>query len=693
MSAINIDISPTANYIQIGVPTAPSSLTATADGGYTRIKLAWTDNSDNEDGFRIERSPDDAAWVEIATVGSGVITYQNSGLDVGTQYYYRVRAYNDGGNSDYTSSANATTFDPDTLTPISWGEANDIAGDDGDAISTYDDKQSNTWAQGTGSKQPLLKKGANGINGHNVIRFDGTDDLLRYAGTLSTSASGTIFIVHRFTSAIQDTQTLLSSSDEASTSYYWLCRYHTSGLPHLYIAQTDNDAESSAYAADETIVADRVYVSQFASDGANYGLRIDRQEYTRTQSGTQGDWFGDTSNRDNVILGALKRSSEIHFLKGDIAEWLIFDSHLSASNKQKVEDYLTEKYKYSVSLSVGAVHAVPSPDVFATGVAAGNLSAAGGDELVFGSGTSPIGAAGTVTALDKDGNNVFTYNSPSNDYALGLALGDVDGDSDNEVAVGFHTDDHIGVLLNNAGGLVWSWSTVAGYHTYIRCAAIGELDSAYDGKEVVFGGGIGTLALLESDGTEIWVKEGLGSLSGGVDSGSATTVQSIAIGDLDIDAQNEIVISYALTVKNIDKDGGETWSKTLTTGSSYIFGVAVGQITSATGREVVAVGGTAVFLLDKDGNTLWQKTLPELTWSVVTYDINSSGFDEIFVGYGEEDTTGWIAVLDSAGQEIGSIKVGESPKFLAVGDVDDDGDTELIVSSDDGNVYILDIDV
>ena len=93
----------------VTAPSAPSGLSATAVS-ISQINLAWTDNSNNEDGFRIERKTGaGGTYAEIATVGAGVTTYQNTGLAASTTYYYRVRAYNAAGNSSYSNEANATT--------------------------------------------------------------------------------------------------------------------------------------------------------------------------------------------------------------------------------------------------------------------------------------------------------------------------------------------------------------------------------------------------------------------------------------------------------------------------------------------------------------------------------------------------------------------------------------------------------
>jgi hypothetical protein len=91
-------------------PVAPLNLTATALST-SRIALSWRDNSNNEQGFRIQRKTGvSGAWSQIATVGANVRTYQNTGLSRNTTYYYRVCAYNAAGNSVWSNEASARTM-------------------------------------------------------------------------------------------------------------------------------------------------------------------------------------------------------------------------------------------------------------------------------------------------------------------------------------------------------------------------------------------------------------------------------------------------------------------------------------------------------------------------------------------------------------------------------------------------------
>ena len=91
---------------------APTALLATSPSK-ARVNLQWTDNTSIETGVWIERAPDAngaaGAYVQIGSVGANVTTYTDVAVHPGTKYWYRVRAFNDGGVSDYSNSVNVTT--------------------------------------------------------------------------------------------------------------------------------------------------------------------------------------------------------------------------------------------------------------------------------------------------------------------------------------------------------------------------------------------------------------------------------------------------------------------------------------------------------------------------------------------------------------------------------------------------------
>lgn len=73
--------------------------------GATTIRLTWTDNSEGEDGFSIERDTDGGGFVVIDTVMAGTESYLDT-VDVGHTYTYRVRATSAAlGDSEYSNEA------------------------------------------------------------------------------------------------------------------------------------------------------------------------------------------------------------------------------------------------------------------------------------------------------------------------------------------------------------------------------------------------------------------------------------------------------------------------------------------------------------------------------------------------------------------------------------------------------------
>jgi fibronectin type 3 domain-containing protein len=60
--------------------------------------VSWSDNSDNESGFKIYRSTG-GTYSLVQTVGSNVTSCVNTGLSSGITYYYKVKAYNAYGES------------------------------------------------------------------------------------------------------------------------------------------------------------------------------------------------------------------------------------------------------------------------------------------------------------------------------------------------------------------------------------------------------------------------------------------------------------------------------------------------------------------------------------------------------------------------------------------------------------------
>lgn len=95
----------------LAVPLPPTALTAAVVIGL-QVDLAWTDNSGNETGFRIERSDDGGTtFAAVGTVGANVAAYADSTALANTAYSYRVIAFNNLGDSMPSNVATVTTPD------------------------------------------------------------------------------------------------------------------------------------------------------------------------------------------------------------------------------------------------------------------------------------------------------------------------------------------------------------------------------------------------------------------------------------------------------------------------------------------------------------------------------------------------------------------------------------------------------
>ena len=119
-------------------PAAPSGLSATAISS-SAIDLTWTDNSNDETGFNIERSLTGTSFSPLASVGANETSYNDTGLSPNTTYWYRVNAENGEGTSAWSDIASVTTLqdggggDPTTVdlgsvvvTTVNVGQGNKI---------------------------------------------------------------------------------------------------------------------------------------------------------------------------------------------------------------------------------------------------------------------------------------------------------------------------------------------------------------------------------------------------------------------------------------------------------------------------------------------------------------------------------------------------------------------------------------
>lgn len=103
----------TASLISIPVfLKAPSDLTATAVSGKKQINLSWSDNTNNETAYSIERKSGDGSYAVIAQLPVDSQQYADTTVLFNSTYTYQVQALGNGQkikNSPYSNEATATT--------------------------------------------------------------------------------------------------------------------------------------------------------------------------------------------------------------------------------------------------------------------------------------------------------------------------------------------------------------------------------------------------------------------------------------------------------------------------------------------------------------------------------------------------------------------------------------------------------
>jgi len=229
-------------------------------------------------------------------------------------------------------------FDPISLSPSLW------LSDTGSDPSVWPDLSGNSRnaAQSDAARQPSII--ANGLNGRQVRRFDGSNDSL--GGTLSSVSAMSVFAV--FVPTLDST---------ASTSYARVFSQRGSA--------TVNDFDQTGHYI--PILRDTL-TSSFGS-WASTGVRSAQAATTATaevrssihsgtvisnfRNGTAASTYSHNlgSNGSAYYVGGQFQSSPAAttgFLKGDIAEILVYPTALSTANRQAVQNYLGAKWGITV---------------------------------------------------------------------------------------------------------------------------------------------------------------------------------------------------------------------------------------------------------------------------------------------------------------------------------------------------------
>ncbi|MBB4601163.1 hypothetical protein HNQ93_001476 [Hymenobacter luteus] len=333
------------------------------------------------------------------------------------------------------------------------------------------------------------------------------------------------------------------------------------------------------------------------------------------------------------------------------------------------------------------------------GVALGDVDGDGDLDLL-----SANGSSNTVSVLLNNGAGNFGTGTT---VAVGaapiyVALADVDGDSDLDLLASNFSDNTVSIRLNNGAGTFGGGQSVAVISAPHQLA-LGDVDGDGD-LDLLAGGGVGNTVSLRLNGGDA-SGSNTGQFSAGQNISVSTESHGVGLADVDGDGDLDVLAaSMAADVVLIKLNGGDaTGSNTgLFSGSGFVT-VGNGPASIATG-DVDGDGDADLLTANFTDGTVSVR-LNNGTGSFTTQSTVSAGHDPHDIVLGDVDADGDLDLLTtganySTGTNTVSIRlnggkgtfsggsataVGEAPRNLAVGDVDKDGDLDVVTGNSVGN--------
>jgi hypothetical protein len=245
--------------------------------------------------------------------------------------------------------ATVPAFSPADLSPILWLNADSLSLNDGDPVSSWLDSTANGHdASGSGGTRPTFATGA--LNSLPAVRLDGSKQMTvaNLGAALSSDNTYTVFILAKPTTVsnypIVFTHPTTGLWDwilewDTGSGFYW---GQQNGNYRLYATATTDGSVNLLSIAKSASTAGKLYkngseITSFSTNGS--GL------------------IAAPSMTGDMLLG--QYTSGGFGFSGDFYEFVICDTTLSDSDRQKVEGYLAWKW--------GLVSSLPSDHPYKNG--------------------------------------------------------------------------------------------------------------------------------------------------------------------------------------------------------------------------------------------------------------------------------------------------------------------------------------
>jgi hypothetical protein len=278
--------------------------------------------------------------------------------------------------------------------------------------------------------------------------------------------------------------------------------------------------------------------------------------------------------------------------------------------------------------------------------------------------------------------NAVTYGAGTSPASV--AVGDLDGDQDNDLAV-VNMGGHLQILFNNGNGTfqpavphnnLWPSSS------YTMDVRIADLDRDGDNDlAVAFTTTGGSISILLNNGN--------GTFAAPVNYESCYSTQGLTVGDFNGDLQQDVAgMSNCFKASILLNDGSATLTKKGDFGHGYVpGGIASGDLDGDRDLDIVYSNGTSdITILFNDGTGAFADTpilpAPDNPQWIVLADYDRDGDNDIAVSNFYTNDIG-IFTNNGSGGFTGPTKFGAGTNAtgLAGGDLDNDGDVDLVTAN------------
>jgi hypothetical protein len=289
-------------------------------------------------------------------ITSGIFIYTNissrTDSKAGTQSTAGFTCYGPAGIGD--NATNRFCYDLDSQSYSNGDQISAVINIGGNGAS---------WTQSSSSQRPIYHTGADAMNGHAVIQFDGTDDCLKMAdqSDLNTGASTerTYIVVFRTSSDITSRQVIYEEggATRGLNIYLYNSKVYIAGWN---FANDGNDAPWSYSYVDSTVNTETEYIVTMVYNGST----------DNTTSGSitgylNGALMGSVGNvgklyahGDDIGLGYMNRNSYFengkgngsgNYFEGEIATFIEYNYDLGDAQRQILENSLSSKFGISIA--------------------------------------------------------------------------------------------------------------------------------------------------------------------------------------------------------------------------------------------------------------------------------------------------------------------------------------------------------